>query len=163
MAEHIVWDGETGQPIVSSTGTPVDDILDAIDRTGSVQGALRRFPGLTAEGVSAALQFARRASQGGAAYQPPSNYGVTVLRERGVQFNAGGAATLDTREDGQATAAAEIRSLEDSLTAAEARREQLLYELDVIESIRDGLQDIIAGNTISHEEAVAWLRANVPG
>jgi uncharacterized protein (DUF433 family)/predicted transcriptional regulator len=160
MDEHIVFDGETGQPIVSSTRTPVDGILEAIDNTGTVDGALQRFPGLTAEGVSAALQFARRSSRRDTKYQSIPNYGVTVLRERGVQFNAGGAATLDPREEDDA---AERRSVEDSFKAAEARREQLLYELDVVESIRDGLQDIIDGKTISHEEAVAWLRANIPG
>jgi len=30
MAEYIVRDGETGRAIVSSTGTPVDEILAAI-------------------------------------------------------------------------------------------------------------------------------------
>lgn len=138
MAEHIVFDGPTGLPIVSSTGTRVDDILDAIDSTGSVDGALQRFPGLTTEGVSAALQFARQVSQAEAAI-------------------------LAAREDVNATATTERRSVEDSLKAAEARREQLLYELDVVESIRDGLQDIIDGNTISHEEAKAYMRARIPG
>jgi uncharacterized protein (DUF433 family) len=163
MAEHIVRDGETGEAIVSSTGTRVDDILEAIDSTGSVDGALRRFPGLTTEGVSAALQFARVASRREMRYEPDPRHGVHELRETGVQFNAGGAATMEPGEYDVATARQIFGTPEDALRSAEATRERLLYELDLIESVRDGLQDVIDGNTIPHDEAVAWLRANIPG
>jgi hypothetical protein len=80
-----------------------------------------------------------------------------------VQFNAGGAATMDPGEYDAARAAEIFGTPDDALRSAEAARERLLYELDLIESIRDGLQDVIDGNTIPHEEAVAWLRANIPG
>jgi hypothetical protein len=52
---------------------------------------------------------------------------------------------------------------EDALRSAEATRERLLYELDLIESVRDGLQDVIDGNTIPHEEVKAYMRARFPG
>lgn len=163
MAEYIVRDGKTGQALVSSTGTPVDDILDAIDVTGSVDGALRRFPGLTTEGVSAALQFARLASRREMTYHIPQNYGVSELREPALPFNAGGSATMDAGEYDEARARKIFGTPEDALKSAEATRERLRYELDLIESIRDGLQDVIDGDTIPHDEVMEYMRARFPG
>lgn len=157
MAESIVRDGETGRAIVSSTGTPVDDILEAIESTGTVEGALRLHPALTTEAVAAALRFARVAVRREARYTPDPAFGVgqvreAALREYATSSEGGGEMILDSD--------AGVLS---SLRAAERRRDQLRYELDLIESIRGGLQDVLDGNVIPHEEVVARLRARFPG
>jgi uncharacterized protein (DUF433 family) len=157
MAESIVRDGATGRAIVSSTGTPVDDILDAIEASGTVEGALRAHPRLTLEGVAAAMQFARVAVRREVRYTPDARFGVSqvrevALREFGTSDDEGGTMTLD-RNGG----------VSGTLRAAERRREQLLYELDLIDDIHAGLEDVAAGRTLSHEDAVAWLRARIPG
>lgn len=143
MPEHIVFDGETGQPIVSSTRTPVDGILDAIDRTGSVEGALQRFPGLTTEGVSAALQFARLSSRRDTNYQSIPNYGVTVLRERPLAHAEwGGGATVAVPAD---------------------EYNDLRYRVDLLEGLFEAERDLEQGNGIPHDEVVARLRARFGG
>ena len=157
MTESIVRDGETGRAIVSSTGTPVDDILDAIESTGTVQGALRLHPGLTSEAVAAALRFARVAVRREVKYTPDPGFGASqvrevALREHSTSHQGGEAVNLDPE--------AGVLS---SLRAADRRRDQLRYELDLIESIRGGLQDVLDGNVIAHEEVVARLRARFPG
>lgn len=144
MPENIVFDGETGQPIVSSTRTPVDGILEAIDTTGSVEGALQRFPGLTAEGVSAALQFARLSSRRDTKYESIPNYGVTQLRERPLAHAAwgGGGATIAVPAD---------------------EYNDLRYRVDLLEGLFEAERDLEQGNGIPHDEVVARLRGRFGG
>jgi uncharacterized protein (DUF433 family) len=190
MSEVIVRDGKTGNAIVSSTGTPVDSILAAIESTGTVEGALRLDPELTPDAVAAALRFARVAVGREVRYVPDPNLGVSTLREislhpyraghRGesVTVDAGTYEQMLARLEflernaepeiefgmggGRSGGAAEL-SIEDSIRSADARSEELRYELDLVESIRDGLQDVLDGNVIPHEEVVARLRARFPG
>jgi uncharacterized protein (DUF433 family) len=139
MAEYIVRDGETGQALVSSTGTPVEDILDVIDTTGTVEAALQRFPGLTREGVSAAIQFARLASRREMTYQSTSNYGYMELRERPLAHAGwGGGATLAVPAD---------------------EYHDLRYRVDLLEGIFEAERDLEQGNGIPHDEVVARLQA----
>ena len=157
MAESIVRDGETGRAIVDSTGTPVDDILSAIESTGTVEGALRLHPALTPEAVAAALRFARVAVRREVKYAPDPNFGNTqmrevALREYGNADDAGGTTMLEHESGVLGT-----------LGALERKRDRLRYELDLIDSIHAGLEDVAAGRTLSHEDAVAWLRSRIPG
>ena len=185
MSEVIVRDGETGQAIVSSTGTPVDTILAAIESTGTVGGALRLHPALSAEAVAAALRFARVAVGREIRYMPDPNLGNMQVREislhpyqagrRGesVSVDAGTYEQMLARlEFLERNAEPEIElgmggiaepSIEDSIRSADARSERLRYELGLVESIRGGLQDVLDGNVIPHEEVVARLRARFPG
>jgi uncharacterized protein (DUF433 family)/predicted transcriptional regulator len=209
MTETIVRDGATGRAIVDSTGTPVDDILQALQDGGAFDAALRRFPELTHEAVAAALQFARVAVGREIQYLPNPNLnsdrGFTGVRERAVSaYNSGasgGTITVNAREydallsrldllegvleaeqelddglgipHGDVFATARTRassgfaedsgSIEDALKSTAEKRDQLRYELDIIESIHAGLEDVAAGRLISHEEAVAFLRAKIPG
>lgn len=157
MAEHIVRDGETGQAVVASTGTPVEEILEALETGGAFGAVVRRFPELTPAAVAAALRFARVAVGRETRFHlQPHDEGVGV-RERSVQpFNAppqsGGTVTLDADPE-----------LDTALRAAEAQRDRLVYELDVAESIVDGLRQAIAGEVIPHEEVFARLRERFPG
>jgi len=123
-----------------------------------VEGALGRFPGLTVEGVSAALEFAQAAVERDLRYSPDPRHGVSELRERVTH----GAAVLAPAPHSEPS---EPRpdSTENTLRYVEERREQLLYELDLIESIRAGLQDAIDGNVLSHEEVVAYMHTRLPG
>lgn len=59
MAGNIVRDGATGQAIVSTTGTPVEEILEALASGQAHQDVLNAHPGLTGDDVAAALRFAR--------------------------------------------------------------------------------------------------------
>jgi uncharacterized protein (DUF433 family)/predicted transcriptional regulator len=206
MEEHIVRDGDTGRAIVSSTGTPVDEILQTLESSGPFESVLRRHPELTPEAVAAALRFARVAVARGGRSRPDPGPGFTGVRERPVEtFNAGSSAgatvTLDVGEyndllsrldllegileaEGELDAGegipheqvfaaaragvqpasqAESGTVEDALRSAAEKREQLLYELDIIESIHAGLEDVIAGRVISHEEVMARLHARFPG
>jgi uncharacterized protein (DUF433 family) len=143
MPENIVFDGETGQPIVSSTRTPVDGILEAIETTGTVEGALRRFPGLTAEGVSAALQFARMSSRRDTRYPSVPNYGYTELRERPLAHAGwGGGATVAVPAD---------------------EYNDLRYRVDLLEGLYEAERDLEQGNGIPHDQVVARLRGRFGG
>jgi uncharacterized protein (DUF433 family) len=179
MSEVIVRDGETGQAIVSSTGTPVDDILVAIESTGTVEGALRLHPALTMEAVGAALRFARVAVRREVKYTPDPHVGNMQVREvalRPYRAGSGGGtvtlgagqyegmqARLEVLEERYAREAAGPdpepgqRSVQESIQAADDHCQQLRYELDVMESIRDGLQEIADGRGIPHEEVFARL------
>jgi uncharacterized protein (DUF433 family) len=157
MSEVIVRDGETGQAIVSSTGTPVDDILVAIESTGTVEGALRLHPALTMEAVGAALRFARVAVRREVKYTPDPHVGnmqvrEVALREYGYTENEGGTMTLEPQNGVQGT-----------LGALQRKRDRLMYEMDLIDSLHAGLEDVAAGRTLPHEDAVAWLRSRIPG
>lgn len=158
MTEYIVRDGDTARAMVSSTGTPVDEILQALQDGGQFDGALRRHPGLSPEGVAAALRFARLAVEraGRPARQNAPDAGFVGVQEVPVHaFNQG-----DGVDEGFQ---AGFGTLEDSLRAAAERRDQLRYELDLIESIHAGLEDGAAGRVIPQEEVMARLRARFPG
>lgn len=46
-----------GKPVISGTRIPVTVILDQLAETGSVQEVVKRYPELSAEHVTAALQY----------------------------------------------------------------------------------------------------------
>ena len=157
MTEYIVRDGDTGRALVSSTGTPVDEILQALQDGGQFDAALQRHPELTPAGVAAALRFARLAvERAGRPARTSEDDEFVGVREVPLHvFNQ------DVDED--PGFGAEVRTIEDSIRAAAERRDQLRYELDLIESLHAGLEDVAAGRTISHEEVMARLTARFPG
>ena len=144
MTEHIVRDGETGRALVSSTGTPVDEILDAILSGGAFESVLRRHPELTPEAVTAALRFARVAVGREVQYLPkPPEPGVTGVREpAAVAFNGGGDATV---------------------TLASHEYDDLLYRLDLFEGIFEAERDLDEGHGIPHDAVFAQLRGKFGG
>lgn len=159
MAESVVREGETGRAIISSTGTPVDEILNAIRSGGSVESAQSIHPALTREAVEAALRFAEIAVQREPRYTPNPNAGVFTLRERALRpygASAGGSATVEPVDHGVAD---EVRT---AVQQARRDRERLLYELDLIDSIGEGLEQIANGEGIPHEEVFARLEARYP-
>lgn len=151
---EIVRDGATGQAIVATTGTPVDTILEALQSGDSRDDVLRAHPGLTLDDIVAAVRFARVAVQHGVRYptgdEIPRMGGFTA-RERAVAF--------DLPRAGREAAP----TVHSALRSAERKRQRLSYDVDLIESICDGLRQIEAGEGIPHEQVVAHLRARFPG
>ena len=151
MAESIARDGATGRAIVSSTGTPVDDILQAIRSGGTVQHALALDPRLTLEAVDAALRFAAVAVGREARYTPDPGFGVSQVREVAVQ-----------RPRAWRAPSPAGGGMAGALATADRRRERLAYELDVVDGVRDGLHDVAAGRLVPHDDVVARMRARFP-
>lgn len=154
MPNHIVRDGDTGQAIVASTGTRVEDILAAMEAGAGINEVLRRFPGLSADAVRAALRFARMAVAREIPYRTDRKRGVSELRERAVRpYGRGGATALPSEGD-------DVLVL---LHSVAAQRERLRHELEVAGDIHAGLEDVAAGRVITHEEVVARLSARFRG
>ncbi|WP_420129198.1 DUF433 domain-containing protein [Longimicrobium sp.] len=147
MNGEILHDGATGQAIVASTGTPVDTILEALQAGDSHADLLRAHPGLSASDIVAAVRFARGAVQRGVRYptadEMPRRSG-SLVRETAAPYQA------------EVTIAGTLRSVE-------RKRERLAYDLDLIDSISDGLRQIEAGHGIPHDQAAAYLREQFPG
>lgn len=142
MTESIVRDGETGRAIVSSTGTPVEEILDALEAGGAFESVLRRHPELAPDAVAAALRFARVAVGREVQYLPMPNPGFTGVRERAaVAYGEG----------------------EPTVTLDSGEYDDLLYRLDLFEGIFESERDLDEGNGIPHEQAFAQLRARFGG
>ncbi|HST58504.1 MAG TPA: DUF433 domain-containing protein [Longimicrobium sp.] len=141
--EYIVRDGDTGRAIVSSTGTPVDEILESIAAGGDFADVLRRHPELTPGAVVAAVQFAKVAVGREVQYLPRPDPGFTGVRERAaVAFNGRGEGTV-TLESGE--------------------YDDLLYRLDLFEGIFEAERDLDEGNGIPHEAVFAQLRNKFGG
>lgn len=142
----IVHDGATGQALIASTLTPVDTILEALQAGDSHQDVLRAHPGLTVDDIATAVRFARLAVQRGVRYptadEMPRSSG-SVARETVATYGV-------------------PRPLSTPATDS-AEYEDLLYRLDIVESINAGLLDVMADRTIPHDEAVAFLRQRIPG
>lgn len=142
----IVHDGATGQALIASTLTPVDTILEALQSGDSHEDVLRAHPGLTVDDIATAVRFARIAVQRGARYPTADELPRSrdsVARETAAMYGVS-------------------RPLSTPGIDAE-EYEELLYRLDIVESINAGLLDVMADRTIPHDDAVAFLRQNIPG
>lgn len=146
MIGEIVHDGATGQAIVATTGTPVDTILEALQSGDTRDDVLRAHPGLTPDDIVAAVRFARVAVQRGVRYptadEAPRTRGMA--RETAAPF------------------APEV-TVRSALQSAQRQRQRLAFDVDLIESICDGLRQLQAGEGIPHDDVAAHLRARFPG
>jgi uncharacterized protein (DUF433 family)/predicted transcriptional regulator len=155
MTEYIVRKSDTGEAIVSSTGTPVDAILEALGDQDAVGAALRLDPRLTLDAIEAALLFARTAVERGGTYPQGQSAGVTGVRERArVQ----GEGTWVDRADAPAAASGSDPVIGAALHSAERERERLLEELELIDGLITGLRQAAEGDVTPHEEVFASLR-----
>jgi uncharacterized protein (DUF433 family) len=147
MMGDIVRDGATGQALIASTLTPVDTILEALQAGDSHEDVLRAHPGLTVDDIATAVRFARLAVQRGVRYptadEMPRSRGP-VARETAAPYGT------------DVTAADTLRNLE-------RKRARLAYDLDLTDSICDGLRQVEAGQGIPYEQAAAYLRERFPG
>jgi uncharacterized protein (DUF433 family) len=78
VEQRILVDGSTGQTVVSGVNTPVHAILDRLAQDGCLDAVLAAFPGLTHQGVSAALRHGAHLARREAA--SVSAYGVHPAR-----------------------------------------------------------------------------------
>lgn len=143
----IVHDGATGQALIASTLTPVDTILEALQSGDSHEDVLRGHPGLTVDDIATAVRFARLAVQRGVRYSAadelPRSSG-SVGRERAAAYGTA------------VTVAGTLRSLD-------RKRSRLAYNLDLTDSISDGLRQLEAAQGMADEQAAAYLRERFPG
>jgi uncharacterized protein (DUF433 family) len=146
MMGDIVHDGATGQALIASTLTPVDTILEALQSGDSHEDVLRAHPGLTVADIATAVRFARLAVQQGVRYPTADE----LPRSRGPVAR-------------ETAAAYEVPRQLSAPAIDAAEYEDLLYRLDIVESINAGLLDVMADRTIPHEDAVAFLRQQIPG
>jgi uncharacterized protein (DUF433 family) len=148
MTEHIERDGETGRAVVASTGTPVDDILTALEEGGAFDAVLRRHPELTPEAVAAALHFARVAVGREIRYHPDpdKDRGFTGVRERALVSYGSGSARRGA-----------------TVTINAGEYDDLVYRVDLLEGIFEAERELDEGNGIPHEQVMATLRHKFGG
>jgi uncharacterized protein (DUF433 family) len=143
MAQVIIHDGATGQPIVSGVDVPVEAVLERLALSGSVERVLEAFPGLTREGFDAVVRYAAVSVRREVPYDIPPGVGVMTARETAAAYGA--PTGLD-------------RAAEDAEDAyAEAR-----YDLELTAALRNGFRDLKAGRVVPHAEFMAELRAMLP-
>ena len=143
MAQVIVMDGETGEPIVTGVDVPVAAVLERLAVSGSVERVLEAFPGLTREGFDAAVRHAAVAVRRPVPYDTVSGVGVMVAREPAAAYGAW--PTLDEAADEVEAAYADAR-----------------HDLELTTSLRRGFRDVRAGRVVPHAEFMAELRAMLP-
>jgi uncharacterized protein (DUF433 family)/predicted transcriptional regulator len=144
MDSVIVRDGETGKALVAGTQVSVREILEWLASGGSIEALLDVHPALTREGVAAALHFAARAVDREPEYRVPDpGTGTHVIREVAV--------------------ASSVESRGRTVTIDAEEYEELLDRVELLEGICEGMLDVAAGRTVSHEEAVEYLRTHISG
>lgn len=140
MTDNIAWDGETGRAIVASTGTPIDEILEALEAGGAFDAALLRHPELTPHAVADALRFARWVVSREVRYLSTPNREFTGVRERAVNAYGSGSA-------GGATVTVDAGEYDD-----------LVYRVDLLQGIFEAEHELDEGRGIPHEQVFANLR-----
>jgi uncharacterized protein (DUF433 family) len=143
MAQEIVFDGETGQAIVSGVDVPADAVLERLALSGSVERVLEAFPGLTREGFEAVVRYAAVSVRREVRYEQASGVGVMRVRETAAAYGA-------------------QMGLDEATEEAEAAYEQARYDLELTAALRSGFRDLKAGRVVPHAEFMAELRAMLP-
>jgi uncharacterized protein (DUF433 family) len=136
----IVRDAETGEAVVAGTGVTVAQILRELAGGPGVEAVLRRHPELTEEAVAAAISFA-----------------IQALRRESAYSHEPGARAREVHEPGAVYGAP--ATVGEDIAALDARIDELAYEIDFLKAIREGLRQVESGELVSHEDAMAELRA----
>jgi uncharacterized protein (DUF433 family) len=142
MAQGIVFEGATGQAIVSGVDVPVDAVLERLALSGSVERVLEAFPGLTREGFDAAMRYAAVAVRREVRYEVEPGVGVGRVREAAAAY---GTSNVDA-----------------ALHEVEAAYGQARHDLELVAGLRNGFRDLRAGRTMPHAQFMAELRAMLP-
>ena len=142
MEQVIVFDGATGQPIISGVYVPVDAVLERLALSGSVERVLEAFPGLTREGFDAAVRFAAVAVRREVRYEQPHGVGVARVREAAAAYGS--------------------PDVDEAVQAAEAACADARYDLELTTALRNGFRDLKAGRVTPHAVVMAELRAMLP-
>lgn len=136
----VVRDGETGKAVVAGTDVTVEEILRAIAGGAGVADVVAANPGLTAEAVAGALEHAANVVDREPSYARPSSAYAGVVREPAAAY---GARDVTRR----------------TVVLDAADYEEMLYRMDLLEGIAEGMGDAAAGRTVPHDEVMADLMA----
>jgi uncharacterized protein (DUF433 family)/PHD/YefM family antitoxin component YafN of YafNO toxin-antitoxin module len=139
-----VRDGATGEAVIGGTGITVADVLRQLAGGPCAEDVLRAHPGLTQAGLAAALSFATEAVRREARYDAPRPAAEPArVRERAVL------APVDDRSR--------------SVVLSEEEYADLLDELELLRELNNAQSEVAAGETVSQEEAIAYLRSRFGG
>ncbi len=143
MSAEVVRDGETGQAVISGTGVSVVTILRELASSGAA-AVLEAHPELTADAVAAAISFAAVAVEREVPYDIPSGRAAAgVVRERAV---AGGFAAGHN-----------------PVILGSDEYDDLLDQMGLLRELCAAQAEVAAGETVSHDEALAFLRSRFGG
>ena len=140
MSQSIVWDGATGQPIVSGANVPVAAILERLATWGSVERVLAAFPALTREGFESAIRHAEVAVGREVRYERPEGLGVGRVAEPAAAYHR-------------------MVSVDEAAADADEAFERARYDYELAAALRAGFGDLKAGRVTPHAEFMAELRA----
>lgn len=144
MSAYVVRDGQTGAAVIAGTGISVVTILRELAASSGADAVLGAHPELTPDALAAAISFAAAA----------------VEREVPYDFSTGGMAPGVVRE----------RALAGGYPAAHApvflgaeEYDDLLDEVGLLRELCAAQAEIAAGETVSQDEALAFLRSHLGG
>ncbi|HEU0012732.1 MAG TPA: DUF433 domain-containing protein [Longimicrobium sp.] len=144
MAEPgINRDGATGRAMIAGTDVAVADVIAQFAAGDTAVDIVARYPGLTEEGVTAALRFAVLSVDRELRYAPRSD-DHDEARERPLHAQAWGQAA-------------------DAVTVEADEYDELLYRVDVLQGLVCGLGDLVHGRTTPHDQVAAELLAKYAG
>lgn len=143
MSAYVVRDGETGEAVISGTGISVVAILRELAASSGAAAVLDAHPGLTRDGLAAAISFAAAAVERDVPYEMGATARAMSVRERPVfgEYAAGGAAVMLGSEE----------------------YDDLVDKMGFLRELCAAHVEVAAGETVSQDEALAFLRSHFGG
>jgi uncharacterized protein (DUF433 family) len=144
MDAHVVRDGRTGEAVMAATGISVAAILRELAGKAGVAAALEAFPELTAEDVAAAVAFATIMIE----HEPPYSELDPSARPGMVRESA-----LASGWGAEPT----------PVFLGQDEYDGLLDEMELLRELCVAQVEVAAGETLSEDEAFAYLRGRLGG
>lgn len=144
MSAHVVRDGRTGEAMISGTGITVAAILRELAGPAGIAAVLEAFPGLTVDEVAAAVAFATVAINREASYSDVSKFAAPLVARE--------TALASTRGAGR-----------NPVFLGQDEYEGLLDEVELLRELCVAQVEIAAGETVSEDEALDFLRGRFGG
>jgi len=143
MSAHVVRDGQTGAAVIAGTGISVVSILRELAASSGADAVLGAHPELTADALAAAISFAAAAVEREVPYDFSTAAAPSIVRERAL---AGGYAAAHT-----------------PVFLGAEEYDDLLDEVGLLRELCAAQAEVAAGETVSHEEALAYFRSHFGG
>jgi uncharacterized protein (DUF433 family) len=144
MSAYVVRDGETGEAVISGTRISVVTILRELAASSGAAAVLDAHPGLTPDGLAAAISFAAAAVERDVPYETGGAAGrAMMVRERSIfgEYSAGNAAVVLGSEE----------------------YDDLVDQVGFLRELCTAHVEVAAGETVSQDEALAFLRSHFGG
>jgi uncharacterized protein (DUF433 family) len=144
MSAYVVRDGQTGAAVISGTGITVASILRELAASSGAAAVLDAHPELSADGLAAAISFAAAAVEREVPYETGDVRAAPMrVRERAVggDYGAGNAAVFLGSDE----------------------YDDLLDEMGFLRELCTAHVEVAAGETVSQDEALAFLRSHFGG